>query len=238
MAIVCCLIFCSIAFNLHTQHTYVIGNVTLQDIFTSANVCTLACDRRRRLGKWSQQEVESLIRKMEAAHNWCHIRDEWPRLGFPRRSAVDLKDKWRNLEGVVLHGKATRTVQLTGEQKERIHRCYRKYRAMQPASSPVASHSSPQKQTQVIEESSPVKRHKSASDSYGPSDEQKSSSTSGSPMKKDATPVLTPMTTRSRARASGQRQSSKSPAQNKNNTQYSRRVMLETQKRVEVDCVS
>ncbi|KAL0033080.1 hypothetical protein WJX79_001998 [Trebouxia sp. C0005] len=63
---------------------------------------------RRRLGKWTQQEVESLIRKMEAAHHWCQIRDEWPRLGFPRRSDVDLKDKWRNLEGVVLHGKATR----------------------------------------------------------------------------------------------------------------------------------
>ncbi len=153
---------------------------------------------------------------MEAAHHWCQIRDEWPRLGFPRRSAVDLKDKWRNLEGVVLHGKATRTVQLTEEQKERIHRCYRKYRMMQPASSPVASHSSAQKQTQVIEESSPAKRHKSASDSYAPSDEQKSSSTSGSPMKKDVAAVVTPMTTRSRARASGQRQSSKSPAQIKN----------------------
>ncbi|DBB04699.1 TPA: hypothetical protein ACH3X1_012753 [Trebouxia sp. C0004] len=168
---------------------------------------------RRRLGRWTQQEVESLIRKMEAAHHWCQIRDEWPRLGFPRRSAVDLKDKWRNLEGVVLHGKATRTVQLTEEQKERIHRCYRKYRMMQPASSPVASHSSAQKQTQVIEESSPAKRHKSASNSYAPSDEQKSSSTSGSPMK-DIAAVVTPMTTRSRARASLQRQSSKSPAQN------------------------
>ena len=149
---------------------------------------------------------------MEAAHPWCQIRDEWPRLGFPRRSDVDLKDKWRNLEGVVLHGKATRTVQLTEEQKERIHRCYRKYRLMQPASAPVASHSSAQKQTQVIEESSPAKRHKS-SDSYAPSDEQKSSSTSGSPMKKDVAAVATPMTTRSRARASGQRQSSKSPAE-------------------------
>lgn len=72
-----------------------------------------------------------LITKMEAGRVWADIRDDWPTLGFPKRSAVDLKDKWRNLEDVVLKAKPTRTVKLTQEQMERIHRCHRKYRAMQ-----------------------------------------------------------------------------------------------------------
>lgn len=71
-----------------------------------------------------------LIRKMEAGHGWARMRDEWVTLGFAMRSAIDLKDKWRNLEDAVLKGKVMRGVQLTPEQKDRILRCHRKYRSM------------------------------------------------------------------------------------------------------------
>ena len=116
---------------------------------------------------------------MEAAHTWAQIRDEWPILGFPKRSDVDLKDKWRNLEDVVLQGKATRTVKLTQEQKERIHRCHRKYRSMEAAGSP----------DQII----------------GPTTDQTSPSDASSPAEKqpegDSAAEVNPMTTRSKARA-------------------------------------
>ena len=184
-------------------------------MLTIPDASASVCHRRRKLGRWSQAEVETLIRKMEAAHHWCQIRDEWPRLGFPRRSDVDLKDKWRNLEDVVLHGKATRTVQLTEEQKGRIHRCYRKYRVMEPAGSP-DSHTAAEEQTQANMESSPAKRHKSANDSYQPSDDHKSLSSSGSPSRRNNLLEMSPMTTRSKARAvaAGQPQDVNSPAQN------------------------
>lgn len=128
---------------------------------------------------------------------------------------MDLKDKWRNLEDVVLHGKATRTVQLTGEQKGRIHRCYRKYRAMDPAGSP-DSHTTAEEQNHANMESSPAKKHKSATDSYQPSDDQKSLSSSGSPLRCNNLVEMSPMTTRSKARAvaAGQPQNINSPAQN------------------------
>lgn len=67
---------------------------------------------------------------MEAGHNWAKMRDEWLSLGFAARSAVDLKDKWRNLEDAMLKGKVMRGTQLTPEQKDRILRCHRKYRSM------------------------------------------------------------------------------------------------------------
>ena len=75
-------------------------------------------------------ETDTLIKKMEAGHNWAKMRDNWPSLGFATRSAVDLKDKWRNLEDAVLKGKVMRGTQLTSDQKDRILRCHRKYRSM------------------------------------------------------------------------------------------------------------
>ena len=86
--------------------------------------------RRRRVGKWDEVETDTLIRKMEAGHSWAKMRDDWPSLDFAARSAVDLKDKWRNLEDAVLKGKIMRGTQLTAEQRDRILRCHRKYRSM------------------------------------------------------------------------------------------------------------
>ena len=161
--------------------------------------------RRRRLGRWSQAEVETLIRQMETAQNWAHIRDVWPTLGFPKRSAVDLKDKWRNLEDVVIQGKVTRTVKLSQEQKERIHRCHRKYRAMQPAVAPVRSRSPAPQQGIPARLSSPPTKQDSSSDLYRPTTEQTSQSGSDSPLQKQSegskAAEVSPMTTRSKARA-------------------------------------
>lgn len=153
-----------------------------------------------------------LIRKMEAGRKWAQMRDEWPGLGFAKRSAVDLKDKWRNLEDVVLQGKVMRTVQLSEEHKQRIHRCYRKYRFMTPATSPDQSsfdqsHSSLQQQqaarqnaTGAVQPGSSDKQQ--SSDSYRPTDDH------GSPARQqndDHTAAHTPMT-RSRARAQAAQQ--------------------------------
>ena len=127
-----------------------------------------------------------LIAKMEAARVWADIRDEWPKLGFPKRSAVDLKDKWRNLEDVVLKAKPTRTVKLTQDQMERIHRCHRKYRTMQASVSP-SRFKSPHREQTGPADSTPKKQAETAaveaadisrnpSDSYRPTPEQSSSS--------------------------------------------------------------
>lgn len=67
---------------------------------------------------------------MEAGYTWARLRDEWPTLGFVDRSAVDIKDKWRNLEDAVLKGKVMRHVRLSSDQRDRILRCHRKYRSM------------------------------------------------------------------------------------------------------------
>ena len=167
--------------------------------------------RRRKMGRWTQEEVEMLISKMEAGRFWAQIRDEWPRLGFPRRSDVDLKDKWRNLEDVVLKGKPTRTVKLSEEQMARIHRCHRKYRVMQASVSPGRLQSPPQQQTgPPDQESMPQKQaaHDGAgqaadnksnpSDSYRPTAGQTSSDGSDNAANQDAqhhaAPQKSPMT--------------------------------------------
>ena len=173
------------------------------------------CYRRRRVGRWSQAEVAMLITKLEAGRVWADIRDDWPTLGFPKRSAVDLKDKWRNLEDVVLKAKPTRTVKLTQEQMERIHRCHRKYRTMQAPSpnllrSPHEEHTGPADQ-----DSAPKKQADSAavqaadkdgnpSDSYRPMIEQTSSGDIGSTADQAGhnQHKISPMTTRSKAHQS------------------------------------
>lgn len=147
------------------------------------------CSRRRKVGRWSQEEVEMLITKMEAGHFWAQIRNEWPRLGFPKRSDVDLKDKWRNLEDVVLKGKPTRTVKLSQDQMERIHRCHRKYRAMQATASPSRLQSSRKEQVAAR-----------SGDSYRPT-EQTSSGEAGNDGDQDGNNkhAGSPMITRSKA---------------------------------------
>lgn len=170
------------------------------------------CYRRRRVGRWSQAEVAMLITKMEAGRVWADIRDEWPTLGFPKRSAVDLKDKWRNLEDAVLKGKPTRTVKLTQEQTERIHRCHRKYRAMQ-APSPNRLRSSHAEQAAPINQRSMPKgqadtaavqaadKGGNPSDSYRPTPEPTSSSDAGTADQDGHNKHgRSPMTTRSKAR--------------------------------------
>ena len=166
------------------------------------------------MGRWSQEEVEMLISKMEAGRFWAQIRDEWPRLGFPRRSDVDLKDKWRNLEDVVLKGKPTRTVKLTEAQMARIHRCHRKYRVMQASVSPGGLQSPPKEHTNPPDQASPPQKqadHGQAADSqsnpgdsYRPTAGQTSSDGSDSAAGQDAQlhniPQKSPMTTRSKAR--------------------------------------
>ena len=167
----------------------------------------LVCCRRRRLGRWSQAEVEMLLRKMEAGRKWAQMRDEWPGLGFANRTAVDLKDKWRNLEDVILKGKVMRTVQLSEGQKQRIHRCYRKYRFMTPASSsPDQSHSSLQQQQDALQKSadamqpaSPARQQQS-SDSYRPTGDHDTASSPTQQQDGDDATAHTPIT-RSRARA-------------------------------------
>lgn len=152
-----------------------------------------------------------LITKMEAGRVWADIRDDWPTLGFPRRSAVDLKDKWRNLEDVVLKAKPTRTVKLTQEQMERIHRCHRKYRAMQaPATnrmrspreeqtSPADQDSTPKKQADTAMVQAADKDGDSVS--YRPTTEQTSSGDIGSAANQAGHNQYetSPMTTRSKA---------------------------------------
>ena len=140
-----------------------------------------------------------LITKMEAGRVWADIRDDWPTLGFPRRSAVDLKDKWRNLEDVVLKAKPTRTVKLTQEQMERIHRCHRKYRAMQAPSpnrlkSPHEEQTSPAAIQAADKDGNP-------SDSYRPTTEQTSSGDMGSAADQAGhnQHETSPMTTRNKA---------------------------------------
>ena len=150
-----------------------------------------------------------LITKMEAGRVWADIRDDWPVLGFPKRSAVDLKDKWRNLEDVVLKAKPTRTVKLTQEQMERIHRCHRKYRVMQaPAPNRLRS---PHKEQNgpADQDSTPNKRAAvqaadkdgNLSDSYRPTTEQASSGDfeSGADQAGHNQHETSPMTTRSKA---------------------------------------
>ena len=154
-----------------------------------------------------------LIAKMEAGRVWADIRDEWPTHGFPKRSAVDLKDKWRNLEDVVLKGKPTRTVKLTQEQTERIHRCHRKYRAMQAPSpnrlrsphaeqaAPIDQHSMPKGQADTAAMQASEKGG-NPSDSYRPTPEPTSSSDAGDAAGQDGHNhhKTSPMTTRSKAR--------------------------------------
>ena len=177
----------------------------------------MCCYRRRRLGRWSQEEVEVLITKMEAGRVWAQIRDEWPKLGFPSRSDVDLKDKWRNLEDVVLQGKPTRTVKLSEEQMARIHRCHRKYRLMQASVSPghlespqkgqagPSDHeSAPQQQPDSLHAQKAADQTNKSSDSYRPTMQQGSSADTGSaayqPGRDQHPPERSPMTTRSKAR--------------------------------------
>ena len=143
---------------------------------------------------------------MEAGRKWAQMRDEWPGLGFAKRTDVDLKDKWRNLEDVVLKGKVMRTVQLSEDQKQRIHRCYRKYRFMTPASSPDQSHSSLQQQQDALQSSadamqpgSPAHQHQS-SDSYRPTGDHDTASSPAKQQDGDDATAHAPMT-RSRARA-------------------------------------
>lgn len=154
-----------------------------------------------------------LIAKMEAGRVWADIRDEWPTHGFPKRSAVDLKDKWRNLEDVVLKGKPTRTVKLTQEQTERIHRCHRKYRAMHAPSpnrlrsppaeqaAPIDQHSVPKGQADTVATQAADKGG-NHSDSYRPTPEPTSSSDVGGAADQDDhnNHETSPMTTRSKAR--------------------------------------
>lgn len=149
-----------------------------------------------------------LITKMEAGRVWADIRDDWPTLGFPKRSAVDLKDKWRNLEDVVLKAKPTRTVKLTQEQMERIHRCHRKYRAMQ-APAPNRLRSPHEEQTGPDQDSAPQEQDTavaqaadkdgSPSDSYRPTTEQTSSDDIGNAadQAEHNQHDISPMTTRS-----------------------------------------
>lgn len=174
---------------------------------------------RRRLGRWSQAEVEMLLRKMEAGRKWAQMRDEWPGLGFANRTAVDLKDKWRNLEDVILKGKVMRTVQLSEDQKQRIHRCYRKYRFMTPASSsPDQSHSSLQQQQDALQKSADAMQPASpacqqqSSDSYRPTGEHDTGSSPAKWQDGDDATAHTPMT-RSRARAyAAQQKQQESPS--------------------------
>ena len=151
------------------------------------------------MGRWSEEEVAMLITKMEAGHFWAQIRNEWPTLGFPKRSDVDLKDKWRNLEDAVLKGRPTRTVKLTQDQMERIHRCHRKYRAMHASASPIRLRSPPKKQAGPSDQDSLPKKQAAdkSGDSYEPT--EPTSSDDGANAGNQS---RSPMVTRSRAHQS------------------------------------
>lgn len=154
---------------------------------------------RRKVGRWSQEEVAMLITKMEAGHFWAQIRNEWPKLGFPKRSDVDLKDKWRNLEDAVLKGRPTRTVKLTQNQMERIHRCHRKYRTMQASASPSGLRSPPKDQPGPSDRDSMPKKQAvdKSGDSYKPTEQTSSDDGSNA-----ANQNRSPMVTRSKAHRS------------------------------------
>lgn len=161
--------------------------------------CACSWYRRRKVGRWSQEEVAMLITKMEAGHFWAQIRNEWPKLGFPKRSDVDLKDKWRNLEDAVLKGRPTRTVKLTQNQMERIHRCHRKYRTMQASASPSGLRSPPKDQPGPSDRDSMPKKQAvdKSGDSYKPTEQTSSDDGSNA-----ANQNRSPMVTRSKAHRS------------------------------------
>ncbi|KAG7666963.1 hypothetical protein Ndes2437A_g08655 [Nannochloris sp. 'desiccata'] len=78
--------------------------------------------RQPRAGRWSADEIEALVGGViEYKCNWAEIKRVCPDTIDQRRSAVDLKDKWRNLVIICRDpSKATRTVGISDEMKSTI----------------------------------------------------------------------------------------------------------------------
>jgi hypothetical protein len=89
------------------------------------NALQLRSPGNQRIGRWSATEIEALVGGVEAKMSWGEIRRAFPNEIDPRRTPVDLKDKWRNLVKVCLDpNKTTRSVGISGELQLTIARLH------------------------------------------------------------------------------------------------------------------